>query len=144
MKTCTICKFPKKEDDFNKNKSRKDGLNNICRRCSNRRSRKYYSNNIIKHREEVNKRKKSNRENNQIKLLELLKGKECTDCGTEDYKVFEFDHIEDNKFANISNLLSTGYRWEIIKKEIDKCEIVCANCHRLRTFKRNNNYRIVL
>lgn len=142
MKICTTCKVEKEKIEFNKNKSRKDGLNNICRSCSNLRSRKYYTENTDHHRRVVSKRKKIVRENNQEKFLSFIKEQKCTDCGTTDYRVFEFDHINDDKFANVSLLLNTGYSWNIIQEEMNKCEIVCANCHRIRTFTRQRNYRI--
>lgn len=143
MKVCTKCKFPKEDEEFNKNSSRKDGLNNICRICSNERSKKYYSENILHHRQVVNERKIKRITDNRIKLLEILKNSECKDCGTKDYRVFEFDHINNDKFQDVAFLLSTGYNWNKIKKEIDKCEIVCCNCHRLRTFTRSGNYRML-
>ena len=34
---------------------------------------------------------------------------------------------------------NSGKSLEDIKKEIEKCEIVCSNCHRIRTHKRRNN-----
>ncbi len=75
--------------------------------------------------------------------MELLRTKKCSDCGNEDHRVFEFDHIENNKLDNVSQLLLGGYSWEVIEREVNKCEVVCANCHRIRTFTRQNNYRML-
>jgi hypothetical protein len=59
----------------------------------------------------------------------------CVDCGVKyPYYVMDFDHLEDKKF-NISYLAATG-RIGTLKMEIAKCEIVCANCHRKRTYER--------
>jgi hypothetical protein len=60
----------------------------------------------------------------------------CTDCGIKDYRVLEFDHTEDNKEIEISRALSTRLHMDTILKEIEKCEVVCANCHRIRTIER--------
>ena len=46
----------------------------------------------------------------------------------------DFDHIEDKSF-NISSALNLQ-NFEDIKKEIEKCEVVCSNCHRSRTYNR--------
>lgn len=142
MKTCTICKIQKGVSDFNKNKVRKDGLNNICKECSKKRSKLYYQENKEDHKKVIFARKKRIRERNQAILLDLLKSKCCSDCGTNDYRVFEFDHIEGNKINDVSQLVAEGYSWGVIQNEINKCEIVCANCHRIRTFTRHGNYRI--
>lgn len=64
----------------------------------------------------------------------------CVDCGESDIIVLEFDHLRD-KVADVSVLARGGYSIETIQKEIDKCEVVCANCHRRRTAKRAGTYR---
>ncbi len=68
-------------------------------------------------------------------LLEFLSSKACIDCGENDPIVLEFDHKSPNKkFKYISNMLSGHYSWESVLKEIKKCEIRCANCHRRKTY----------
>lgn len=61
--------------------------------------------------------------------------KGCKDCGEKDYEVLDFDHLNDKK-DNVSNLIMRGQSWDNILKEIEKCEVVCSNCHRKRTAKR--------
>lgn len=58
----------------------------------------------------------------------------CADCGVS-YPpyVMQFDHIVDGKRANIADMVRNGYSLENIQTEIDKCELVCANCHAERT-----------
>lgn len=59
----------------------------------------------------------------------------CADCGNSyPYYVMDFDHLED-KVENVSSLSATG-RIGALKREIEKCEIVCTNCHRKRTHDR--------
>ncbi len=66
----------------------------------------------------------------------------CCDCGETDPLVLEFDHLRDKRF-NIGSALP--YRnWESILAEIEKCEVVCANCHRRRTGRRLGSVRVVL
>lgn len=65
----------------------------------------------------------------------------CVDCG-EMYPHFilEFDHLpEHTKVDTLSNLVSTAY--DTILKELDKCEVVCSNCHNIRTYVRSQNWR---
>ncbi len=68
-------------------------------------------------------------------LLGYLSNKKCIDCGEGDPVVLDFDHRkQSNKFKNISRMLSGHYSWESILKEIEKCDIRCANCHRRKTY----------
>lgn len=64
----------------------------------------------------------------------------CKDCGMQyPYYVMDFDHLDGAQKENgISFLTATG-RIGALKKEIAKCEIVCANCHRIRTHLRSDN-----
>lgn len=56
----------------------------------------------------------------------------CADCGYSAHHVaLEFDHLVD-KELNVCNAKSIAQA----KLEIAKCEVVCANCHRIRTFDR--------
>lgn len=67
--------------------------------------------------------------------IRLLKSNPCTDCGGSfHYSAMDFDHPEDNKSFEIADF--GGSSWDKIQTEIDKCELVCSNCHRVRTWKR--------
>ena len=60
----------------------------------------------------------------------------CTDCGDcFPYYVMDFDHLSDKSFA-ISSYKNNTNSLERVREEIAKCELVCANCHRIRTYKR--------
>lgn len=83
---------------------------------------------------EVNKSTLKARENKAI-LVEY-KGGRCFDCyGVFPICCYDFDHLRDKSFEIGSALLSNIDK---LKKEADKCELVCANCHRIRTQKRLN------
>lgn len=73
-------------------------------------------------------------------LIELLKSAPCTDCGGRfPSECMDFDHIDaSQKVASISDLVFQAKPIEVILAEIDKCELVCSNCHRVRTTKRAN------
>ena len=88
-----------------------------------------------KDRENLYKAQKRHRLKVRGKLFEFLSLKECIDCGEKDPIVLDFDHKNPSKkFKPISNMLSGHYSWESLLKEIKKCEIRCANCHRRRTY----------
>lgn len=67
----------------------------------------------------------------------MKESKPCKDCGVfYPYYVMDFDHTGASpKYKDINYLASTG-RIGALKKEIVKCEVVCANCHRKRTYTR--------
>lgn len=66
------------------------------------------------------------------RLAEIKELSGCVDCGVNNHIVLDFDHLHDKKY-NISRMIHDGFSWKAIKKEIEKCEVVCANCHRIRT-----------
>jgi len=75
---------------------------------------------------------KLRRRASKIKAINYLGGK-CKKCNYEindiNFAAFEFHHSEDNKEMAIGTSLNR--KWEIIKKELDKCELLCSNCHRI-------------
>lgn len=61
----------------------------------------------------------------------------CADCGVQyPYYVMQFDHIGDDKVVNVADSVARCWSRARIQAEIDKCELVCANCHAVRTFSR--------
>ena len=88
-----------------------------------------------KNRVDLYKAQKRHRVNIRVRLYEFLSTKSCIDCGENDYRVLDFDHIHrTRKFKSISDMRSGHYSWESIYTEIRKCEIRCANCHRRKTY----------
>lgn len=69
--------------------------------------------------------------------IRSAKQKPCQDCKKEfPYFVMDFDHVRGTKNGNIADYPTRKVSIITLMTEIDKCEIVCSNCHRLRTFKR--------
>ena len=69
------------------------------------------------------------------RLAEIKEASGCVDCGECNPIVLDFDHLKDKKY-NVSRMIHDGFSWKAIKKEIEKCQVVCANCHRIRTHNR--------
>jgi hypothetical protein len=67
--------------------------------------------------------------------LRRLKDRPCKDCGgIFPYYVMEFDHVRGKKLHDVGHMRRhTPGR---IRAEAAKCDLVCSNCHRIRTFKR--------
>ena len=66
---------------------------------------------------------------NAVRLLAFLEAHPCVDCGETDPVVLQFDHVRGDKVTDVSEMLGNGTSWENIAREMDKCEIRCANCH---------------
>lgn len=76
----------------------------------------------------------------------ILKAKEnqpCTDCGGIFHPhAMEFDHIGDDKLTAVAHIVTLCWSVEKLEAEIAKCELVCANCHRVRTWTRREGNTI--
>lgn len=138
LKTCKRCGKQKPESDFNKNTTRNDGLQSDCRACDRERKRVRYQQKGDEIRDRNNKHIRRIRRAARLEAVALLvaylKLHPCVDCGETDPIVLEFDHLRDKKH-NIASMI--GRRcWDDILKEIEKCQVCCANCHKRRTAKR--------
>lgn len=70
---------------------------------------------------------------NRQYVLEYLGSHPCIDCGNCDVRVLEFDHVKGKKDRGISNIVLGGLSLDRLKREIEKCDVRCANCHRIKT-----------
>lgn len=73
-----------------------------------------------------------------VKIIAALRDykalKKCQDCGEGDPLFLDFDHKDrSQKSYNVSDHARIGYSLARILKEVEKCDVVCANCHRRRT-----------
>lgn len=130
MKTCTKCGSEKDLSDFAKNSATTDRLQKVCRECMKDYARQRY----VRIKPVRLAQNKQWRDQTLERLKEYKQGLSCQDCGVSDWRVIEFDHLSD-KTGNIADLVYK-WSWKRLKEEIDKCEPVCANCHRVRTYNR--------
>lgn len=140
FKVCSICKENKSTTEFNKKLSSKDGLQNVCRLCNSEQNKKHYQNNLDKIKNRSKKRNRRVKPELQKILLPFLE-KGCAVCGEKDLVVLDFDHLRDKKY-NIAKLVSAVFSVKKVLSEIEKCQILCANCHRRKTAKDFNWWRI--
>ena len=69
--------------------------------------------------------------------------KGCVDCNTKDVRVLDFDHRDPNtKLFTISAAIGRTKSKSAVLKEISKCDVRCANCHRIRTWEENNKCKV--
>ena len=69
----------------------------------------------------------------RIDAVDAIKEKEgCVRCKINDPRVLEFHHLNTSKKEfNIAGYYYSHYSFEKLEKEIAKCVIICANCHRI-------------
>lgn len=140
FKTCVTCKIKKPIQDFNIHSERKDGHQSFCRDCGKIRAKNYYQANRQHHIKNIYKRKLQQIAISRAFVLDYLKKHPCVDCGFDKPAALDFDHVRGKKRNIVSALVNTGYSVKTIRAEIAKCDVRCANCHRLKTAKDFNWY----
>lgn len=142
-KVCTLCKNQKLVDDFNKKSSTKDGRQNVCRVCNSVVAKKHYTKNEQKRKETIYAAKDRRRKEARLFILEKLKSG-CSVCPEKDPIVLDFDHFSGNKRYNLSKMVSDGMSITKIEDELSKCQILCSNCHRRKTAKQFDWYKLYI
>lgn len=73
-------------------------------------------------------------------VIVAAKNRPCADCGREyPSYVMDFDHVRGDKEHNVGDMANRGATVRRVLQEIEKCDVVCANCHRIRTHTRNQH-----
>ena len=63
----------------------------------------------------------------------------CADCGQRHPATLQFHHLNsENKTFTIGDAVNKGFSLDRIKKEIEKCIVLCANCHFIRHYNIRN------
>lgn len=130
-KRCGRCRRERPLTDFHRFR---DGYQPWCKACKSEYAAEYYVRNRVK-RVEYNRRQ---RQEAAAWYLELKKGRPCADCGGVFHPAaMQWDHPPGaEKVAHVAELYR-GSRTRVLK-EIAKCELVCANCHAVRTYERRH------
>lgn len=77
-------------------------------------------------------------------IIKHLESNPCVDCGTNDIRVLEFDHVRGDKVLNVMTMVGSCWAKDKVFAEINKCEVRCCNCHRIRTQKVGGHFRYLL
>lgn len=129
VKKCSTCGIEKEDDEFHRKGS---GLQSMCKACKRAHHKQYYKKNRARFRESIASRRARVRE-----AIAEYKRRPCADCKQSFHPcVMDFDHVDGEKVQAVSKCGTDGWSWERVMSEIEKCEVVCANCHRMRTHNR--------
>ena len=136
LKKCSNCKESKLLCEFGARKTSADGKQSRCLSCANDYQRAYFDRKLSKHRPPGDRPAYMRRLHAAHKeLLGTLKDKPCLDCaGSFPACCMEFDHVRGLKRHNIAEMAS--WSRAAVLAEVEKCELVCSNCHRIRTENR--------
>jgi hypothetical protein len=83
------------------------------------------------------------RQRNRDFIAVAKTGVPCADCGIAyPHYVMQFDHLADDKDRDVATLALVPVSLARLQAEIAKCEIVCANCHAERTYRRRTEAKV--
>lgn len=109
------------------------------RKANKERMAKYHKEYYSKNKQGYIDRKNAAKARNKAITDEIKSTTPCTDCGKKYHPfVMDFDHVGE-KDRDVSLLVQAPASVKRLMAEIAKCELVCANCHRMRTFTRAGN-----
>lgn len=128
-KPCKICGVTKNLEEFVSHSQCKDGRANQCKECAAKRTAEWHKN----HKEQRQFDNRARKRAAKLKAMEYM-GNKCYDCRKEFPPcVYQFHHLDmSTKEKNPSALF--GMKWDNLKNELDKCVMLCANCHMIRHY----------
>lgn len=137
MKKCHCCKKELEDSEFAKHTrpSGKIDLQNDCKKCDSLNRGNYQK----EHKKETTGTKRKRRDVVREFINQYKSKHFCIICKENDPIVLDFHHRNmEDKELEVGNAVKDGWSIEKIKKEIDKCDLLCANCHRREHYKRKH------
>lgn len=140
VKLCSKCKLLLPLSEFTRRKGSADGLNYHCKGCQRAYMtpylKEYYKRNKPEYARRAREYYRKIRPETKS-FIDAAKDVPCADCGGRFHPcAMDFDHVRGEKSFNISQSLSKRMSMEVVLQEMAKCDVVCANCHRVRTYNR--------
>ena len=140
-KVCNHCGVEKDEDEFNWRYKALGIRNSACRDCQHGHNKKYYEGDAKeKHLKQVKERTEAARDAAREYVYQYLLRHPCEICGEPDPRVLEFHHVGAKDLA-ITRMVTGGWSIKRIQLEIDKCQVLCSNCHRRVTVEERGWFR---
>jgi hypothetical protein len=135
MKTCVECRQEKDQSQFHKKKS---ALAPRCKPCTTAYRARLYRAQPQEKRDALVAKAVASRKTFQERVQRYKESHPCVDCGGRFHFVaMDFDHTSDDKSDSVSRMTGHG-SWKRVLAEIEKCDLVCSNCHRVRTYNRHH------
>jgi hypothetical protein len=131
LRRCGRCNQRKPLAEFNWRRRARGQRDNYCRNCRAEYKQEHYAANRARYIAAALRRSRAIARERAAYLVKFFAEHPCVDCGERDPLVLEFDHLRDKSFVIAKGL--RDHSWQAVLDEIDKCAVVCANCHRRRT-----------
>jgi len=128
-KICCKCQQLKSFEEFNKNNSRKDGRQTYCRICSIKSAKYSYSSRKHELRQVFAERADIKRRKIVAQIGQIKADTGCIFCKEKEPSCLDFHHTDNTKDKSVSYFAHAKSITKALK-EIEKCIILCANCHR--------------
>lgn len=125
-KICTRCKTPKELSEFNKSAYRKEGTRSHCKQCEREQANEFYHKNPEPYRDRAKKSKRKMADHLNAFMLKLKKESGCILCQEKEIACLDFHHV----IKGTPVTRSANHSYIRFEKELNKCVIVCCNCHR--------------
>jgi len=122
-KTCNKCHLTKDVNEFHKATDNHDGLQHFCKICKKAIDRARY---LSTDKKSVCRKRAVNM---QSIITEIKRAAGCKYCTEKDPVALDFHHTNKDKEFNIGRG-GKSMSLDKLLKEIQKCEVICANCHR--------------
>jgi hypothetical protein len=137
-KICGTCKQELDLIEFSLKNAKTNKRQSKCKACQKEYSKKHYLANKTEYFDKAKANNKKYKERNKDFLIALKEGVPCMDCGKKyPHYVMDFDHLPVfEKKENLSRMKNWSFSTKTLMEEISKCDLVCSNCHRERTWKR--------
>jgi len=134
VKRCPRCGATKPLSEFHKAALRRDGVQSICKSCRAEIDHERYEKRVSR---SVDRQQQRTDYGLGTWLASLKVDRPCTDCGRVfPPPVMQWDHRPGSeKLGDLSNF--RGHTREEVLSELAKCDLVCTNCHTIRTFARS-------
>ena len=128
-KICANCKKEKSISEFWVRKRAKDGFNSSCKNCVRVQNSNSYKNHWTKNRKRIDSNHYKKVEELREFVNQIKHEKTCYFCQEDEPVCLQFHHTNPtNKYAAVSSLVNRKQKNKILI-EIEKCVVVCANCH---------------
>jgi hypothetical protein len=132
-KHCTGCRLERPISEFvikNKDTGRRGTR---CRACRSAYGKLHYEKHRDRYMSRTRRPRHTQRDSYWFWLMNYLASHPCVDCGQTDPIVLQFDHRDGTTKVGTVGAMLNRASWSALLAEVAKCDVRCANCHRLRT-----------
>lgn len=139
---CVTCKSSKEESLFSFKNKETGKRNSSCKACHKEYVKRHYKNNKNDYIQRSKTSSQLYRKRNSDFLKEIKKKSKCENCGENHPATLDFHHIDDST-KDFSLSRNQGKSLKELQTEIEKCKILCSNCHRKLHWSQKFNATVV-